>query len=100
VEELLKGACLIDGGEVEIDQDVLVVVERPIDPCRQRGRVGPRATEAVEGSAPGGEVGDPVLDVQGCTMNSRTSARTAASSHFTGVSKSCIPSGPASPDAP
>ena len=56
--------CLVDGVEVEVDEHVVGVVDRPLDTVGLDTGLGAGVREALEGGESTIEVGDGVFDVQ------------------------------------
>jgi hypothetical protein len=63
-EEVFEPGGIVDGLELEINDDVLVVIDWLVDALRQHTRLPSCVREAVEGGEPSSKVGDRVLDVE------------------------------------
>jgi DNA-binding CsgD family transcriptional regulator len=84
-QELPERRCGLHGVEVQIDQHILQVTDRPLDSVRTDPCIPPRLPEAIEGSGPGLEVCDRVLDVKGHHASDRTGTCRPGESQEVGV---------------
>ena len=65
LQERQEAVRLLDGVEVKVDDDVVVVVDRLLNALAAYPGLRTEPRELVERGLPGGEVRDRMLDVQG-----------------------------------